>query len=80
MCVTIEPGLYFMEEKLKRAFQDPEVAKYLNKEKIDEYRHVGGVRIEDDVYVTKKGCINMTIVPRTIEEIENCMAGKEWRK
>lgn len=55
--------------------------KYLNVEKIEEYRHVGGVRIEDDVYVTKKdGCVNMTDVPRTVEEIERCMAGLEWRK
>lgn len=49
------------------------------KEKIDDYKEVGGVRIEDDVIVLEKGCENMTDVPRTIEEVENCMAGKEWR-
>lgn len=49
------------------------------KEKIDEYRHVGGVRIEDDVIVLEKGCENMTDVPRSIEEVEACMAKKPWR-
>jgi len=52
---------------------------YINFEKVKEYIDVGGVRIEDDVYVTETGCYNMTDVPRTVEEIENCMAKKEWR-
>ena len=69
-----------MELKLKQAFENLDIVKYLNKEKIEEYREVGGVRIEDDVIITKDGLYNMTIVPRTIEEIELCMAGKEWRK
>lgn len=38
------------------------------------------MRIEDDVIVLDKGCEVMSDVPRTIEEIENCMAGKPWKK
>lgn len=40
---------------------------------------VGGVRIEDDVIVTKDSVINFTIVPRSVEEIENFMAGLKWK-
>jgi len=40
----------------------------------------GGVRIEDDVYITKNGCYNMSHdLPRTVEEIELCMSGKLWK-
>jgi len=78
--VTTEPGCYFNDYILEKSFKDENLAKYLVKEKIEEYKIVGGVRIEDDVIVLEKGCENMTDVPRSIEEIELCMAGKEWRK
>ena len=38
----------------------------------------GGVRIEDDVIVTKDGAESMTDVPRTVDDIEQVMAGKSW--
>ena len=39
-----------------------------------EYYDFGGVRIEDDIYVTENGCVNMTEkMPRTVEEIEAAM-------
>ncbi len=53
---------------------------YVNFEKFSEYMEVGGIRIEDCVLVTKTGYEMLTECPRTVEEIENCMAGKEWKK
>lgn len=36
------------------------------------------MRIEDDVVIRKDGIENLTLVPRTVEEIEKCMAGEDW--
>mmetsp|Transcript_36425 Transcript_36425/g.32696 ORF Transcript_36425/g.32696 Transcript_36425/m.32696 type:complete len:119 (+) Transcript_36425:1158-1514(+) len=80
MCVTVEPGCYFVDFCEKKARNDPELKDYINWDKFDEYKHVGGVRIEDDLYVKEDGVQNFVKVPRTVEEVEACMAGKEWRK
>ena len=38
------------------ALTDPEIGKFFVPEKIEEYRGFGGVRIEDDIIITKDGC------------------------
>lgn len=47
------------------------------KETLDRFWNFGGVRIEDDVLVTKDGVENFAIVPRTVQEIEMWMAQKD---
>ena len=45
------------------ALTDPEIGKFFVPEKIEEYRGFGGVRIEDDIIITKDGCeVNQTII------------------
>lgn len=59
MVFTIEPGLYFREDDLKVP---------------QEFRGIG-VRIEDDIVITKNGAVRMSEnIPRTVEDIENWMA------
>ena len=59
MVLTIEPGIYISKK---------------NKNVPSEYRGIG-VRIEDDVLVTKKGCEVLTQkLPKEINEIESIMA------
>ncbi|KFB43452.1 hypothetical protein ZHAS_00011270 [Anopheles sinensis] len=74
MYLTIEPGCYFIEPLLNKAYADPELSKFLVKENLDRFRNFGGVRIEDDVLITETGIENFTLVPRTVEEIEAWMA------
>jgi Xaa-Pro dipeptidase len=40
---------------------------------IQKYRHVGGVRIEDTIVITKDGYENLTHVPKQTHEIEALM-------
>lgn len=59
MALTVEPGLYISPSNTD----------------VDEKWRGMGIRIEDDVVVTKEGCRVLTEgVPKTIEEIEALMA------
>jgi Xaa-Pro dipeptidase len=80
MCITVEPGCYFTEYTLGVARNNPEVKDYINWDKVEEYKEVGGVRIEDDIIITEDGHEDFTRVPRTVEQIELCMQGKDWEK
>ena len=60
---------------LDQALADPALSPFFVKEKLKEYRGIGGVRIEDDVIIWAKGNENMNAeLPRTVEEIEKFMA------
>ncbi|MCO7227055.1 Xaa-Pro dipeptidase [Pleionea sp. CnH1-48] len=57
--VTIEPGLYFIDS-LVAPLQQSEHVKAINWDKIEAFKHFGGIRIEDDVVVTEQGHRNLS--------------------
>ena len=65
MVITIEPGIYFSRYELERAYlSSPIHSKYINKDILDRYWAVGGVRIEDDILITADGYENLTTAPK----------------
>ncbi|XP_027176161.1 xaa-Pro dipeptidase [Coffea eugenioides] len=78
MVITVEPGCYFIDAVLVPAMENSKTSRFFNDEQISRFRGFGGVRIESDVYVTSRGCVNMTKCPREIKDIEAVMAGAAW--
>ncbi|ESZ97636.1 hypothetical protein SBOR_1980 [Sclerotinia borealis F-4128] len=78
MVVTIEPGIYFSRYALEEVYlKSPKYAKYINKKLLQKYYPVGGVRIEDDLLITKDGYENLTTVPKGEEALKIINEGKE---
>jgi Xaa-Pro dipeptidase len=74
--ITVEPGIYFIEPLLLKANQEPEVSKCIDWERLRVFESFGGVRIEDNVVITKDGIRNLTVeamVPKRRQEIEEVM-------
>jgi Xaa-Pro dipeptidase len=57
--VTMEPGLYFIDQLLREARADARGA-HINWSRVEQLRRFGGIRIEDDLAVTASGCENLT--------------------
>jgi len=75
MVLTIEPGIYFNRAFVQNGYQNPYESKFLVKERINKFldMNFGGVRIEDDLIITKTGAELISHVPKTVHEIEAIM-------
>lgn len=63
--MTVEPGLYFIEALLNDPDTRKKFAAQINWAEVDKWRDFGGIRIEDDILVTKTGHDNLTaVVPK----------------
>lgn len=70
--VTVEPGCYFIPALIDKWKSEKKFIKYINYKKLSEYRNFGGIRIEDNVLITKDG--NRVLgkpIPKTIKEVES---------
>ncbi|GIJ98932.1 hypothetical protein Aspvir_001054 [Aspergillus viridinutans] len=68
--ITVEPGVYFCRFIIEPYIRSPESNRYIDTNVLERYWSVGGVRIEDNVLVTKDGYDNLTTAPKAVDEIE----------
>lgn len=73
MVITVEPGIYFIAAYFDSRQKRKNLSRYINWERADAYRPVGGIRIEDDILITPHGHKNLTTVPKEIVQIESIM-------
>ena len=74
--VTDEPGIYFIPALIDEWKAKKHCAEYLNFNKLETYKDFGGIRIEDDVLITKDGCrfIGKNRIPYHPKDVEAFMA------
>lgn len=82
MVLTIEPGIYFREKGLEQLYKiyrnetdSTEIAEFIEQVGpiYEKYINIG-VRIEDDILITKEGNINLSrYAPKEIDDIEQIM-------
>lgn len=74
--VTDEPGIYFIPALIDAWKAKGHCKDFLNFDKLEAYKDFGGIRIEDDLLITKDGCrfIGKDRIPYHPKDIEAFMA------
>jgi Xaa-Pro dipeptidase len=58
--LTIEPGLYFISQFLEKLEKDKRRAQFVDWGLIQDLIKLGGIRFEDDVWISENGPVNLT--------------------
>jgi Xaa-Pro aminopeptidase len=70
--MTVEPGIYFIPELINLWKKEKKFSSFIDYKTVDSYKNFGGIRIEDDVLVTKNGFrVLGKPIPKTISDVEN---------
>ncbi|PVX50788.1 Xaa-Pro aminopeptidase [Balneicella halophila] len=73
--ITNEPGIYFIPDLINLWKSENKFTDFINYDKLNDYLDFGGVRLEDDLLITKKGCeiLGDKRIPITIDEVQDCI-------
>ena len=74
--VTDEPGIYFIPHLIDLWRKEGHCKEFINFDKLETYKDFGGIRIEDDILITKDGCrfLGKQRIPYHPQELEDFMA------
>ncbi|MBQ2217045.1 MAG: aminopeptidase P family protein [Prevotella sp.] len=77
--VTDEPGIYFIPALIDDWRKSGHCAEFLNFDLLETYKDFGGIRIEDDILITKDGCrfLGENCIPYHPQDVEVIMANNE---
>ena len=69
--LTVEPGLYFIPELINQWEAARKFDSFIDYDALADYRHFGGIRIEDNVLVTETGHrVLGAPIPKTVAAVE----------
>jgi Xaa-Pro aminopeptidase len=69
--LTVEPGIYFIPELIDKWASEKKYNQFINYNEVEKYRDFTGIRIEDNVLVTKDGHrVLGNPIPKAVAEIE----------
>ena len=76
--LTDEPGIYFIPALIDDWKASGHCKEFLNFDKLETYKDFGGIRIEDDILITKDGCrfLGSKRIPYHPQELEAFMEKK----
>lgn len=74
--VTDEPGIYFIPALIDDWKASGHCKEFINFDKLETYKDFGGIRIEDDLLITKDGCrfIGKDLIPYHPKDVEAFIA------
>ena len=74
--LTDEPGIYFIPALIDDWKASGYCKEFINFDKLETYKDFGGIRIEDDILITKDGCrfLGTKRIPYHPQELETFMA------
>lgn len=74
--ITDEPGIYFIPTLIDEWKASGHCKEFLNFDKLETYKDFGGIRIEDDLLITKDGCrfLGSKRIPYHPKDVEAFMA------
>ena len=77
--MTDEPGIYFIPHLIDDWKASGHCKEFLNFDKLETYKDFGGIRIEDDILITKDGCrfLGSKRIPYHPQELEAFMDTKQ---
>ncbi len=76
--ITNEPGIYFIPALIEKWKSEKINTDFINFRELENYLNFGGVRLEDDMLITKDSSRNLgkERIPIYVEEIEKIVGGK----
>ena len=73
--VTVEPGIYFIPQLIDLWKSQNKLSDFINYSEVEKYKDFEGIRIEDDILVTKSGSrVLGRSIAKGVKEIERVMS------